>query len=389
MVRKTKAKTKPRKKVIKAKTRLQPGDVAYRKIPPLSRVDWADEALESRRNAIDYGKKAKTRYPPTIENYDAWARGGRERYDLEGHDHPRKDVKKIPKTYYKYAGAPPKRLRATTKTAEKVLRKNFTAKERKDIGKVIIEGVSPSKKSWAGQNTHDPATNVSVIEIAPIYTGDEDVYTHELVHARRQGSGEECIRRDLNKEETQTEFETVGRISAPKKKLAGYYQFIKGGNEKEDIKHDRILLTGSMDKKRKGKRFMADVKKKYKDSRIKDAHFSPAENLDRYFQVILPNKKRIEIHRRYKPKIRDSKAKILKEFKSKYGKGITAYEWENGKRVKMGGTIKRRTAVSKTKKAPKRKNTVKKTTARSKKPIKKVSVKKRTAQKRKTTTRKR
>ena len=334
-------------KKAKPKKRLSTSDS---KREPLTRVDWGFRALRKRRDAIDYGKRAKTRHADTTENYTAWVEGGHKKYDLEGHDYPRPDVKKIPKTYHKYAGAPKARVSKTAKMAEKVLRKNFTAKERKDIGKVFIEGSRPQSKKAAGTNAYYPSDEVSIVKIDPSYADDEDVYTHELVHSRRHGSKDSV--KDRNREEKQTEFETVGRLSSPDKKTAGYYYHIKGGDVKDDIKHDRILLTGSMAKKRKGKRFVEDVEKKYDKSKIKTAHFSPAENLDRYFQVILPHRKRVEIHRRYKPHAKDTKAQILKQFKEQFGKDITAYEWENGKRVRIGGTVKRRKAISKTKRSP-------------------------------------
>ena len=362
-------KTKSRKKPIKAGDKKS--GVVYDK---LSRIEWGKQALLLKSNAIDYGKKAKARRPPTPENYAAWFGGGHRKYDLEGYDHPRPDIKKIPKTYYKYAGAPKGRVSKVTQMGEKIFRKNFTAKERKDIGKVFIDSSAPKSKGAVGTDIYYPSDKMNVIHIAPEYTGDEDVVTHELIHARRYGTTGRL--RDINRDEKETEFENIGRLSSTHGKRAGYYQYVKGGlkNERKGINHDRILLTGSLTKQRKGKRYMADVKAKYPQSIIKDAHFSPAENLDRYFQIILPSGKRAEVHRRYKPNVKESKSKILKQFKAKFGTDIKAYEWENGKRVRIGGTVRRKGATRKPK-ARVRKRTVRTKKAPIKKTPKKVSVK--------------
>ena len=334
-------KSKPRKKPIESGITHAAGLYAG-----LSRVEWGERALKSRGNAIDHGKMAKNQKDATPGHFNAWSKGGHKKYDLDGFDHPRPDVKKIPKTHQKYAGAPKTKVSKIAKIAGTVLRNNFTAKERKDIGKVLIEG-SPKSRKAAGSNTYYPSDKLNIVKIDSDYIGDEDVYTHELIHARRHGSKDRVI--DRNREEKMTDFETVGRLSSPEKKEAGYYRYIKGESVRTGIKHDRILLTGSMAKRRKGKVYLADVKKKYDKSKIKDAHFSPAENLDRYFQVILPSGERVEVHRRYKPHKRDTKAQVLKQFKEQFGKDITAYEWENGKKVRIGHAVKRGSATPKPK----------------------------------------
>ena len=301
MAKKTKSRRKP----------IKPKSVGTVKEKRLSRVDWGVRALTEKGGAIDYGKKAKTILPLTHENFLPWDAGGHKKYDLAGYDHPRPDVKKIPKTYHKYAGAPKSRISKTSKMAGKVLRNNFTAKERKNIGKVFIEGSAPKAGNAAGTNTYYPSDKINIINIHPQYGGDEAVYTHELVHARRHGTTGRV--EDHNRDEKETEFETVGRLSSSKSATAGYYQYIKGGNIREDISHDKILLTGSKRKQRKGKRYMADVRKKYSKSKIQNAHFSPAENLDRYFQIILPNGKKVEVHRRYKPNVFPNKPRLFPE----------------------------------------------------------------------------
>ena len=370
-------KPKPRRKPITSG--VARGRVTYQK---LSRIEWGDRALQKRGNAIDHGKMAKTRKVATPENYTTWSKSGHKKYDLEGYDHPREDIKKVPKTYHKYAGSPKVRLSKTTKTAEKVLRNNFTAKERKKIGKVVIEGIAPANKNWIGSNTYYRGSKLSLVKIAPHCADSEDVYTHELIHARRHG-GNEYVR-DINIDEKQTEFENVGRLSSSDKMDTGYYYYIKDGSFRDNINHDRLLLTGKTGKKRKGKRYMADVRKKYSKSKIQYAHFSPAENLDRYFQVILPNGQKVSVHRRYKPRSRDTKAQILKEFKKEFGKDIRVYEWENGKRVRIGGAVKRGVVSSKTK-APKRVRGVpKKVSIRGKASPKKSSVKRKSPVMRKT-----
>ena len=76
---------------------------------------------------------------------------------------------------------------------------------------------------------------------------------------------------------------------------------------------------------------------------------------ERYFQIILPDGQRVNIHRSYKPNERESRTTIFKQFKARFGEGITAYELKNGRRVKMGRTVKRRKTTLK--RRPKAKKT--------------------------------
>lgn len=306
----------------------------------LSRYAWADRALKSRANAIDHSKKAKKiKTANTFDEYENWVTTGHSKYDLSGYDHPRDDVKKIKKMHYKYVGSPVKTMPKMAKLSEKSL-KNFTTKERREIGKVIMLNEAPDRGNWLGQYQYFPSDNVSVIKISPTSIDDEGVYTHELVHARRSKTGSRID--DRNRDETETEFETIGRISKIDDIASGYYSYISNGNAKNDITHDRILLTGDVRRSRKGTRFVKDVKSKYKDSKIKDAHFSPAENLDRYFQIILPDKRVVEIHRRYKGgRRKETNASLLTSFKSEFGSNIIVYEWQNGKKVKLGGQVRK------------------------------------------------
>jgi len=299
-----------------------------------TRVDWARNAISSHANMIDYGKKAKIIVPDTQDAFTDWYyKGGHKKYDFEGKDHPIPQAKKVANTHYKYATASGARNAGIiAKRAEKILLNNFTRKEIRQMGKIIFS-VRPILKSEdaAGMIAYRRETNTSVITIDDSYVDDEDIYTHELVHARLYGTNTEPKDRDTH--EKMTELETVGRTSDPGKKRAGYYQYIKNVDKKDAIKHDRILLTGSMLKSRKGDRFVADVRKKYNESMIKDAHFSPAEKLDRYYQVILPDGEKISIHQRGKPNAKVSISKIIQNFKKRYGKDIKVYEWRDGKRV--------------------------------------------------------
>jgi hypothetical protein len=299
-----------------------------------ARVDWARNAVSSHANMIDYGKKAKIIVPDTQDAFTDWYyKGGHKKYDFEGKDHPIPQAKKVANTHYKYATASSARNAGIiSKHAEKILLNNFTRKEIRQMGKIIFS-VRPIVKSEdaAGMIEYRGRGDASVITIDDSYVDDEDIFTHELVHARLYGTNTDPQDRDIR--EKMTDFETIGRISHPEEKRAGYYQYIKNVDEKDAIKHDRILLTGSMMKNRKGDRFVADVRKKYNESMIKDAHFSPAEKLDRYYQVILPDGEKISIHQRGKPNAKVSISKIIQNFKKRYGRDIKVYEWRDGKRV--------------------------------------------------------
>ena len=289
----------------------------------VKRINWAYDALKNHSSITDYNISAENK----TKDYNKWLKN-RSKMDFIDEDYPRKDIKRIMSKVYVGADSA-KTLKRLSKKARKVLLKNFTASERKRIGKVYFEGTPPASSSAAASCQRTDRRS-SIIKCSPKWLY-EDVLTHELVHTRRDAIGQSV--KDVNKDEKETEFETMGR-SSRKGMTEGYYQFIKEPHKKGKTisklqGEDKRLLTGSEDRNAKGKRLTNRLGKAYKKSNIQHAHFSPAEDLDRYFQIYDHKDRKSEIHIRFKKPV--TLAQIRKDLKSGYN-AMKAYEWRNGKR---------------------------------------------------------
>ncbi len=119
------------------------------------------------------------------------------------------------------------------------------------------------------------------------------------------------------------------------------------------ILSDRILATGSETLNLKGKRAVKRTQEVYDKSFISTVHFSPAEDVDGYFEIHLPCGTTVDLHVRYTK--RPSLAQIKKDLKKRYGTNITAYEYRNGKRVQIIQKRKKPATAKKGKKRSKKK----------------------------------
>ena len=295
------------------------------------------------RGKMDFFKKSSKVVPPNIGNIEHWKKSkafGR-KYDITGFDQPRKDIGKT-KIHNRLVFVGGKYRKKVKPFVKKTISSNFTASELKEIKNLYIETAGGVEKKWVGQHEgicYPNGKKASVISIKKDYHDSEDTLTHELVHAHRFATGRKVL--DRNRDEKETDLETVARLnySGLQNKRAGYYWYIpevKGNDEKHKKAQykDRIGLTGSIKKKLKGKRAIKKIKEYYPKSEIRKAHFSPAENLDRYFLVKLPNGTKIEVHQRY-TKGKENLTEIKKSFRKKYGAGIEAWEYRNGKKVRI------------------------------------------------------
>ncbi len=304
-------------------------------------------------------------------------------HDIIGFDHPRDDIR-VEKTQGKTmrTGGNTFAERAIlANAARRVLHNNFTQGEVRKMN-LFFEANPVSMHGAAGTHSSYKSYGrppISTISVSPTDL-TEAVLTHEIVHALRAADGRRAVH-DQDSEEIETEYESTLRLHEPRK-ARGYYQYMPGVCDKhgkydisqiEDaILTDRILATGTTDKPLKGRRLTHNivpntVERSHietarhnfpvaADTTHRDSQLMTAEDVDNYFQIKLPDKSTIEYHIRFN-EARPSLAKIKKHLKEKFGKNIEAWEWQDGKRVRLISRSKKRTTTKKrtTKKATTRK----------------------------------
>jgi hypothetical protein len=280
--------------------------------------------------------------------------------DLEGLDIPVPDIHvfkdKTGKNVY-VGGSNKKRRNTLTHAVKGVMTHSFAASELKKMN-LYFDASHPISANAVGEcqgftyhRDEKREKKHSIIRVAEGHE-QEDVLIHEMVHARRHAMHNDV--RDINREEKETELESVIRMRSPAQKIAGYYQFHPDGRDNNKRRNmivaDRILATGSEKKSLKGKRAVKRTQEIYNKSFISTVHFSPAEDVDGYFEIRLPDGiTTVDLHVRYTK--RPSLTQIKKDLKKQYGTNITAWEYRDGKRVQI---IKKRKKTSTAKKGKKR-----------------------------------
>lgn len=278
-------------------------------------------------------------------------------------DYPRHDIDAFKaKTGRKvYLGSADKRtmqeLRANTGF---IFLENFTGPEIKQMGGVFIDAKSPGGNA-AGQCAKiegAKGSTANMVRIKKKYIGDEWIVTHELEHAKQFGGlapgRYSSYYLDRNKDETMTELATTARVHnfRGREFEGGYYIYVPSvrqallnwrtgkGTRREYIDAlrkaqdmDRIGMTGSMDRTLRGKALETRLKEYYPESQVGKAHFSPAEFLDRYYQVNV-GKMKIVVHRRYGESVRNQ-SQVKRDFRKEYGPDVKVFEWMDGKRVRI------------------------------------------------------
>lgn len=232
-----------------------------------------------------------------------------------------------------------------------IIDRNFSKQELRDMNLYFEYPAGTAKSRWAGQCSHQTSRSgkkYAVISLRDQYRHDEEVVTHELVHARRYAKGEEL--RDKDRNEAETDLETAGRVSPGyfDKIACGYYQKIKRDPGITDCQlrtEDRVLLTGSKGRAMKGKKLVKAVKERYPKSNI--ARFGgggdrkpgacavngcipPAlEWRDRYFTIRLPDGGTVEHHVQFVQKA--TLAQVRELLTDQFGQNIRVVEWHDGK----------------------------------------------------------
>jgi hypothetical protein len=314
-------------------------------------------------------------------------------HDIIGFDHPREDilVEKTKAGKTMRTGGNTFIERSTLANAAKhILNTNFTGAEVRKMNLYFEANPIMMQGAVGTHSKYKPYGRPPLSTISVSFSGlNESVLTHEIVHALRAADGRRAVA-DRDSEEIATEYEATLRVQEPRK-VRGYYQYVPGvlldgasyydmSLMEDSVLADRVLATGATDKPLKGRRLTHEVvPNTIMNSRIETARgafnvgdiFKPpnddaqpliAEDVDNYFQIKLPDKSTVEYHIRFN-KARPSLAKIKKHLKAKFGKNIEAWEWHDGKRVRL---------ISRPKKPRTRKQTTtKRTPAKRKTPTRK------------------
>lgn len=306
-----------------------------------------------RRGSIDWAKAAMRRIPAEKNPIAATMqvmKGISPLQDIHGYEHPRVDilpVKTKAGTTFHVGSNRVKVREQLQRWLKRVLDMNFTREEIKALKGVYVEARKALPYA-AGTCEAYPTRHGKrfIITVDPKYAPKpaelEFILTHELVHARRNAAGESVMDRDRNEKET--ELETVARVSKQAlKALVGYYQHVPKQVQGMDLEewmehaksHDRLLVTGGLkngglEKQLKGKRLLKRLKEVYDQSLISEAHFSPGEELDRYFKVKV-GKVQLNLHVRFQRAV--SLRELRKMLRERYGPQATVWEYKDGRKT--------------------------------------------------------
>jgi len=298
---------------------------------------------------VDFSKKAKRVRKQGIEPFKMSPKN-----DMEGFDLPQPDMTIFKNKSNKnvYVGGDKKGRKALGDKVKEVMRDSFSQRE---LGKMNIyfDAHPPTLKNAVGSCTsYDYGTSPkkSMRSVIRIHEGfaDESTIVHEMIHARRAAMGDWVEDRD--KEETETEFETVMRIKDPTFKTSGYYQYLPGcmaDKSKRTLAQIADKKISGKNKPLKGKYLQKNIQEWYNKSNIKNAKIGlskrgatlASEAVDRYF-LIKTKKQEIRTHIRFRKPTTVSK--IIKDFKKKFAAKLIIYEYRDGKKVMIYSNLKRK-----------------------------------------------
>lgn len=261
------------------------GDKAFAKKHPLNpedpsdRIKWLSDTRKYDLEGVDTPTKLVTFEDLDRESIEKLKKIGITPVKLH------KLKKRIIRKYFAITYSPhiPEEVRAVLRQTFEplltyVLTTSFTAEELKQLGKVWIhlrpvkagglKGVTGGVETVIDAPRTEKYGMLYIITINPSMTTDcmYEVVIHELIHALRDAQGRHVRNylKEKQKEETQTEFETVIRSDFDKvKSMYGYYE-----GDTEKIIKDYKLAKKESKKAWKGKKAVRTAMKKYPESEI-------------------------------------------------------------------------------------------------------------------------
>lgn len=329
---------------------------------------------------IDYGERHNTIIPETTRdvNNDGVLRDLPPHYDVVNHDIPRPDVVKYninSKDHVRVGGDSRKNISKFAGWGFPILKNSFSNDEL-DTLKLYYDYPSRNNMHMGGYDilglttTSDetPDKHVySMIEMSRRAMGDEPTLVHETLHAIRANDGVDI--KDEDKEEAFVELDTLARLThrgyKQMQQTPGYYSYLT--NYKDKMRQDRILLTGSENKRLVGrmatKRVMEVfpktnlyrlrqseglvVDRKAKSRKVRIDVFP--EWLNRYFEIVTKDNNKISIHMDFKRPVPPSV--IVTDLKKRYPGLRKVSEWIDGKKKLLYSSVpvKRKPVTSKNK----------------------------------------
>jgi hypothetical protein len=264
---------------------------AYANTPSMSspkaiqRRYWYTTMIRRGKDGIrDNRSRSKVVIPLSKENYDLWEKNPqlRKKIDVQGIDTPRKDIKEMKsRGLTVWIGGNPQSRAFSQKTLNNALR-YFTDDELKSIKHLYIERLPNKLESTQGDvggQTHiDTMPNrkvATMLYLSPEKCAKEEMMlVHELVHVLRKSQGR--LAKVKSREEKEAELETLARVKPQTVKemmggkSVGYYENVpKEVSSWVAISNDRTLMTGSIEKSKKGKELTRGLSRKYDKSAIR------------------------------------------------------------------------------------------------------------------------
>lgn len=208
----------------------------------------------------------------------------------------------------------------------------------------------------------------SVITIQKKQVDDEATVVHETLHSLREQKGQRVA--DTDADEAEVELETLARVSyaglMDMKSNLGYYAYLPNGWQA--LQQDRVLLTGSLKRSLQGDAARAAVRAKFKQTNMsklkiagsprrvpqtkraavaksgrttaapskraaKSKQYYAPEWLDRFFDIDLPGKARVQVHLNQSEN--QSDREIVRDLEKRFGKSARIYEYVDGKRRRV------------------------------------------------------
>lgn len=282
-----------------------------------------------------------------------------EKYDVAGQDHPRTDVQSYPLASGKAVRAGGDDPPALDRFGKKVvpLVDASLSKPEQDALNVYYEYPDANLRNRKVGGLTDYWHSRAGIPYSHVMVNkgsmnSEYLLLHETLHVSRHSP---TFNRDIDREEAKTDLETIARLPYAaflrmKETHTGYYRFLPGDPWKNAV-HDRILLTGSIEKNLTGPAARRRVDQVFARTRLsrlritdrptapplrglgraRGSRSSPRlspEGADRYFEIVLADGTRVNVHLSVSEPL--TKREIRDLLRRQYRNAVAVNEYRDG-----------------------------------------------------------
>jgi hypothetical protein len=310
---------------------------------------------------MDYSERHRVVIPETTKDVAGESlRMLPSQYDVVNHDIPRQDVVRYDiksNDYVRVGGDSQKNIRKFANWGFPVLGNSFSNDELNTL-KLYYEYPSRNNMRMGSYNilglttTSDETPDkrvFSMIEMSRHAMGDEPTLIHETLHAVRANDGIEI--RDEDKDEAFVELDTLARLThkgyKQMQELPGYYSYLT--DHKNKMRQDRILLTGSENKRLSGRDATNRVAEVFHKTNIYRLRASEGlvvdrkgkarkkvtvstypEWLNRYFEIVTNTNEKLNIHMSFRKPV--PIGEVVTQLKKKYPGLRKVNEWMDGRK---------------------------------------------------------